>query len=361
MSLVDARRSTPYAARRALLVATAAVALLVMGQPVPASATYPGGAGRIAFQGVDGVTGRLQLFTVSADGTDQRQLTSFPQADIESPDWSPDGSTISFDSDLAGNVHVFTIRANGAGLTQVTSGDGSEFAPAWSPDGRRLALERAPVGQPDGIFLMGLRSKISKRLTANPFGQFDSRPQFSPDGTRLAFARLKAFLPHGGALSAVYVMDADGTHLRRLTGWGMNAAEPDWSPDGSTIVFNSADDQIQRAGVFVIRPDGTGLRRLTHGHDVGSFRPCWSPTGTQIVFTRVMFGPDGAGAFRFYTMRPDGTHAAPIPHPAGFENQADWGAARSRQPEVVGKAGRSGVLAGAAAGRGGAGRASHAN
>ena len=134
---MDARRSTPYAARRALLVATAAVALLVMGQPVPASATYPGGAGRIAFQGVDGVTGRLQLFTARADGTDQRQLTSFSQADIESPDWSPDGSTIVFNSadDQIQRADVFVIRPDGTGLRRLTHGhDVGSFPAVLVPD-----------------------------------------------------------------------------------------------------------------------------------------------------------------------------------------------------------------------------------
>src|SRR5439155_23795891 len=70
----------------------------------PAHATFPGADGRIAFFRVVG-NGTQQLFTIESDGSNEQQLTDFPTASIESPDWSPDGSKIAFDTDLGGNVN----------------------------------------------------------------------------------------------------------------------------------------------------------------------------------------------------------------------------------------------------------------
>jgi Tol biopolymer transport system component len=310
--------------RRMLLFTALCLALNIV-VPLHAFATFPGKDGRIAFQGLDDSLGRSELFTMRADGTHRHQLTAFAHADIELPAWSPDGSRIAFDSDVHGNVHVFTIKADGSGLAQVTSGDGFEFSPTWSRDGRTMLLEHVEDGSPDGLFLYDLASTSMTRLTSNPFGQFDTRPRYSPDGTRVTFTRLKRFLPDGGALSAVLVMNADGSGLRRLTGYGENAAESDWSPDGRSIVFNDSDDRIQAAEIFSIRPDGTHRRQLTRGRDSSSFRPVWSPSGRRIMFTRARFGPGDAVTFHLFTMDAHGHRLARVRGSTTLENEADWG------------------------------------
>jgi Tol biopolymer transport system component len=184
------------------------------------------------------------------------------------------------------------------------------------------------VDQPDGIFALSLHSGASHRLTTNPFGLFDTKPEISPDGLHMVFTRMKSFLPQGGALSAIFVMNLDDRRLRRLTPWRMNAAEPDWAPDSSLIAFNSADDRIEEAEVFLVRPDGTGMRKVTNAREIGSFRPCWGPTGKQIVLTRVDFGGTGTGAFRLFIMNQSGHHLRPINSSTSFENEGDWGTRR---------------------------------
>jgi TolB protein len=291
----------------------------------PALATYPGQNGRIAFLRFVETTGQLQLFSVNPDGSDTQQLTDFPDHFAEGPDWSADGTKIAFDSDLAGNVHIFSINADGSGLTQITSGSGFEGFPSWSPDATKIAVDGGDEdGLPQGIFIVDVATGALTPVTANPYGFFDTEPQYSPDGTQITFTRVKRFNPGRGGQTAVFVVNVDGSHLRQLTPWGMNAAESDWSPDGSKIALNDADDRIKTASIYVINPDGTGLTKLTHDTNAGSFRPCWSPAGDRIVFTRISFGPHG-GPFDLYTMNADGTNVTPLTQTPDFENQADWG------------------------------------
>jgi Tol biopolymer transport system component len=111
---------------------------------------------------------------------------------------------------------------------------------------------------------------------------------WSPDGRRLAFVRGHS----GGAITAprmsLFVMDAGGTHTKRLATCG-GACGADygsrlsWSPDGSRIAFSRFDSAPQVSGVFVAQANGAGVRRLTRGTDVS---PAWSPDGSRIVFVR---------------------------------------------------------------------------
>jgi TolB protein len=309
--------------RLSVMIALSAAATLILTSS--AHATFPGRDGRLAYQGLDDTTGRLALYTVGPHGQRVRQLTHFTDGDLELPDWSPDGKTIAFDSDHGGGgIHIFTIRSDGTGLTQVTSGDGSEYGPAWSPDGMHLAIDHIEDGVPDSIFILDPTTGAMRQLTSNPFaatGGFDGGPQYSPDGTQIAFARIKAFRAHT-ALSAVFVVNVDGTHLRRLTPFKTNSANPDWSPDGSRLVFNDRDDaDAGGSNVYTIKPDGTCLRKLTHDPTLKWYQPNWSPSGRKIVATRVSTTDGSVG---FWTMSANGTHIKPLLQSDDFKNQADW-------------------------------------
>lgn len=298
----------------------------------------PGSArnGRIVFVSPGDSGPDDRLYTVAADGSDLRQL-----ADVhaEYPAWSPDGSRVAFDDgsiiafrDWTGaQGHIYILNADGTGLTQVTSGEGAEFTPAWSPDGTHVAFTaRGQGGSLPGIFTLDLATGAMQPVTANPYaGYLDKEPGYSPDGTRIVFVRDRQLIEAGGSRDeeALFVVNVDGTGLRRLTSWDTAVGTASWSPDGSTIVFRRGI--VGRAPllprIFAIGADGKGMEPLTAAN-VGSFWPSWSPDGTRIVFTRYT---GSSGQFGLFTMDLDGSNLAPVtPATSSGQSEAAWGAQR---------------------------------
>ena len=297
----------------------------------------PGRNGRIVFVSPGSAGPDDRLYTVAPDGSDLRQL-----ADVhaEYPDWSPDGSMIAFDDgavidhiDWSLDMgHIYTVDADGTGLSQITTGEGAEFAPDWSPDGTRIAVSAlGQSGSSPGIFVLDPMTGEMRPVTANPYpGYQDKEPDYAPDGTRIAFVRDRQLVEAGSSrrnMSALFVVDVDGSGLRRLTPWRMGlTGTPSWSPDGTVIVFrnDSAFGASDVPGqIFSIRPDGSDLRQLTFETDANSYWPSWSPDGTRIVFTRYTFGE---ASQHLYTMWPDGSHVTRVAIPMG--NEASWGPTR---------------------------------
>jgi TolB protein len=290
--------------------------------------------GRIAFvsPGQSGPTDRI--YTAAPDGGGLRQLTATTG---EYPVWSPDGSRIAFDDgstvairDWTGaQGHVYVVNADGTGSTQVTSGAGAEFTPSWSPDGTQIALTATgQAGSGPGIFVLDLATREMRPITQNPHeGYLDKEPDYSPDGARIVFVRDRQLVEAGGSIDeeALFVVNADGSGLRRLTPWEAGVGTPSWSPDGTTILFRGGTVAQAPTGpsqIFVIGADGGGTRQLTFGSTAASFWPSWAPDGERIIFTRWDFE---RGGLELRTMNRDGSDVAPILQPDMEANQASWG------------------------------------
>ncbi len=235
--------------------------------------------GRIRFfRSGTGNDRQVESWIMNSDGSNQTVVKDF--ASFEHGVWSPDGSKV-----------IFWKRGDRTAM-YLASADGSNemvlpFIPGnldWSPDARRIAYQaNVKVGDPD-IFIYSLETKESVNVTNN--SAFDSDPNFSPDGTQIVFASLR----DGNA--EIYLMNADGGNVRRLTnhpGWDNH---PVFSPDGTGIAFNS-DREDENSDVYLMNADGTGLRHLTDLKNNESVEPgCWSPDGTRIAFYSDRFDND---------------------------------------------------------------------
>jgi Tol biopolymer transport system component len=180
---------------------------------------------------------------------------------------------------------IFTIANDGTGLRRLTRHPNREDDLSWSPDGARIAFVRhvtvgfdrvEPVTQP-AIFVVDANGTGLRRLS--PKGAHDEDPVWSPDGRSLAFARSADVVD--GLETDIWVMNADGTNARRLTRHPVLDRDPVWSPDGRTIAF--ARWWPDSVHVHLMNADGTNQHRLL-AQRVQTCCPEWSPDGLRLAF-----------------------------------------------------------------------------
>ena len=173
---------------------------------------------------------------MNVDGSGQRRLTRTVALKV-APAWSPDGRRIAFVGRRDGNLEIYVMSADGSGQRRLTRNAGRDSDPVWSPDGRRIAFESNWQ-----VWVMNADGSGQRRLTRN--GARNFAPAWSPDGQRIAFERGRrqrdACSACPGARGyTVYVMNADGSGQQRLS---RGASQPRWSPDGRKIAFVSKRD-----------------------------------------------------------------------------------------------------------------------
>lgn len=224
---------------------------------------------------------------------------------------------------------IYAINPDGTGTTLLVDAfnDGTG-EPAWSPDGRRLAFvsrRHQVYGFPGdlAVYVMNADGSGLARLTNSPAP--DEWPAWSPDGTKIAFNRFTCLNPDctQQGYRAVYTVNVDGTGLTRLTDpVGVGEDEwPTWSPDGTKIAFVRSTDTTA-SDVYVMNADGSNMIRLTDGqHPVRT--PAWSPDGLRIAFSRAPFqaaNPD----FDLYIMNADGSHVRQLTNGPSADWSPSW-------------------------------------
>ena len=348
---------------RTMYLAVLAGALTAVLLPALSYATPSGGSGEIAFARFRFVNSplRREIWVARPDGSGLRRLTRVGANYIDSdPSWAPDGSKLLFSrcaplrsAPCDGRQTIWSVGSDGSRPLMLspacrrkgTSRASFRHCPddgqgVYSPNGELIAFFRY-AGVPEiGIADSHLRHV---RLL-HPLGSGSGVPDidalaWSADGRRLAFSvhnnNGKLHKPVGGR--AVYVINVKGGGLRRVTPWKLEAGgtgELDWSPDGSRLLFRSVTDSNDEPGppsgdIYTIRPDGTGLQRLTHfpagtSIQLGSY----SPDGAHIVFTSNDGSTPGpASAWPdVFVMRADGTGITPVTRTKNWEGTPQWGA-----------------------------------
>ncbi len=333
---------------RGLFTVACVVAVGVVVVASAAFAAAPGKNGQIAFRRYfDDQQTFGAVFTVNADGANAKQVTRPPTGIVDDqPEWAPDGRLIAFTRCAPGALcHVWVTAPDGTGLAPVgplcPEGANEQTCPddehaSFSPDSKTLALVQAtgtvkpdPSGETwiehSAIALLNVDGSARHVIYQGaPFSGDLGYPVFSPDGKQLVFERTVSGFSKPAGKQAVFVMGADGSNPRRITPWAENDGDnPDWSPDGKWIIFHShVDDPSHQSQIYLIHPDGTGRKQLTHFKDSTHVASStFSPDGRWIAISK---GPEG-GNIDVYVMRLDGTNMRRVTHSKLWESAPDWG------------------------------------
>src|ERR1700686_66037 len=198
-----------------------------------------------------------ELFIANGDGSGERKLNSGGNMDYDAM-FSTDGKWIVFTSERNGSANIYRIHPDGSGLERLTDDDGFDDQASLSPDDNQLAFVSTRGNGTPNIWLLDIKTRKVRNLTRvpalqAPAGKMDGffRPSWSPDGKWIAFSshrgtnfkRHKFPLPGFEHIQAasIYVVQPNGKGLRKLTPEGEMAGSPKWSADGKQIVFYDMD------------------------------------------------------------------------------------------------------------------------
>jgi TolB protein len=243
------------------------------------------------------------VYAVNPDGTDVHLI----HPGVE-PAYSPDGSKIVFAKTFAPGRECFTCDAglfvmnvDGRHARRLT--EGKDTSPDWSPNGKRIAFQRT-IGGTTQIWVIDTDGTGLRRITHLQRGGWF--PSWSPDSSQVMFA---------DGVGSLYVINADGSRLTPIDAdTTLGIVGPRWSPDGSRVVFTASSNGW---GVYTMNADGTHVRRLTNFDTGCAGGASWSPDGSWIVFST---GCDHWSKAALYIMTADGGHLRRIlerPHGIG--------------------------------------------
>jgi Tol biopolymer transport system component len=316
---------------RKLLVLAVLATTVAAVVATPAAAKPRGTNGKIVTNSDNLVTGHEEVYTVDPDGTD-KQLISSDEA--EAGQWSPDGSMFALFSTAGESLfNPDTGIGLNYGLPDTRYPGLLLFCGAWSPNGERLACEGFGLTDPSRTGVYTLRASDGgdlQQVTSEPTGD-DAPGDYSPNGKLLLITKL-SFDPFNYGL---YTVRVDGTGLRRILPDGMDFrfGSGSWSPQGNEIVFSSRfPNGDYHSSIWVVHSDGTGLRQLpvagpcggliADPTTIGCFNPNWSPDGKKIVFGRNADDDQRD----LYTVNADGSGLFQVTHtPDISEFGGDWG------------------------------------
>jgi len=292
--------------------------LLMLFPAALCHATYKGVNGRIAFPA--NTTGTWQLYTMNPDGSDVFRVTDLPPTENFSwfPDFSPDGKRIVFCHDMTGAVELYVINVDGTGLTQITNDGAENIFPRWSPDGKRIVFSKlfAPGFGFHHIVTMNADGTDRKQLTNRLWD--DYQPEYTADGRHIIFASNV-----GGLVSAVWIMNLDGSGQKRLTAAPLEAGGVDVSPDGVRMVFYSQQNTERPTSLWTSNISGDDLKRLTRPEQLVAVNPAYSPDGTKILFNG---GLPSDPAQHLFLMNSNGTRLILLNECLDGCPLPDWGA-----------------------------------
>jgi TolB protein len=268
-----------------LLTALVGVAI-VLAQPSPERRAGLPTNGLIAFDsGGD-------IWLANPDGTEPRRLTDSPATE-HTPIWSPDGRKLAYTVDGERTADIVVTDPDGGNLVTIARAVPRDPFPSttapWSPDSVQF-LYSARVDGRNRVFVANADGSGYREIGDPSLDAKD--PAWSPDGTSIAFTGRQAAVVKSGVDGpdwplGVYLMAPDGTHVRALApveGFQEAFDMPMWSPDSSSVVAYAPGDNLTTSDIWVFPADGSPARNISH-NPASDWWPTWSPDG-RVAYVR---------------------------------------------------------------------------
>jgi WD40 repeat protein len=204
-------------------------------------------------------------------------------------------------SNRTGNADIFLIDPVTGDARNLTNHPASDTWPAWSPDGARVVFTSDRDGT-DNLYVMDADGGHLRPLTHEKAGTTCRAAAWSPDGSQIAFSRLV------GDSAQLRVVNSDGTAEKTLA---RDAGHPTWSPDGKRLAFISTAPAARPQHLCVVGADGGDVRELDAGP---CLFPAWSPDGKRIAYSAVTSGP-----LELFVIDADGANRRQLAH-LGYMN-----------------------------------------
>lgn len=312
---------------------------LVVALAFPAAATPPGLNGKIVWQQEPLTRNAFpRLFVAEPDGSGARQVfeASRRSGEFEGTFSPTDPNVMFFNRFRRAPFSDDIYRGDLATgeVTRVTTAPSAEIAPTVSPDGTKLAYFRVPRPRrldpdvpppPERIHVANVDGSGDRAITSRRRRSID--PDWSPDGSRIVYAEIRIVGRDRPPLFRIAVINADGSGRRALTPFARpDALNPKWMPDGQTIVFERSQERGRRSDIVAISANGGPVRTILATR-AWETNPVPSPDGTRILFTsdrdrrgRERLGP----GFEVYTMAVDGSDIVRLTNNRRPDIFPDW-------------------------------------
>jgi TolB protein len=220
-------------------------------------------------------TGKKELYLCDSDGGEVRQLTGEGHIAI-GPNWGPDGNSIVYTSYMRDFPDICRIDLNRNQRTSLANYSGLNTGASISPDGKDLALILSKDGNPE-LYIKNIRSGKLTRLTNSPRAA-EASPDWSPDGSQLVYASDQG----GTGRPQLYIISREGGTPRRISNRGTENVAPDWGSNGLIACASRSGGQYV---IAVIQPSSGQMSYLvSDGADYED--PSWAPDGRHIVAAR---------------------------------------------------------------------------